>query len=101
MEIMVEYNGDGLYDINGITCDTFDIAKNIAEGQDGNTVSEIVRDYSHHSCEYHGADLWKMLDGEEKDEEEMATLMSEIFDDLQEHVMAQIIEDYYTPRRGN
>lgn len=95
-EMTIEYLGDGLYDVNGKTLDTTEIATNIVQGQDGDTIDRLVRENSEKSCDYKGEDVWQ-VDGEDLDSDEVIGIMTEILDDCVEFIVEDIIDQYYTP----
>lgn len=95
-EMTIDYLGDDLFEINGNILNLDQIATNIVAGQDGDTVDRLVREHSGKTCEYHGDGIWD-FDGKKKDEDEMSELMSEILHDLDEPLLVETVENYFTP----
>lgn len=92
----IDYLGDGLYEINGKTLSTDEIATNIVQSQDGDTIDRLVRENSEKSCDYMGEDVWQ-VDGENLDSDEVIAIMTEILDDCVEFIVEDLIDQYYTP----
>lgn len=95
-EMTIEYLGDDLYKINGKSVSTDDIATNIVQGQDGDTIDRLIRENSEKSCDYMGDDVWQ-VDGENLDSDEVIGIMTEILNDCVEFIVEDIIDLYYTP----
>lgn len=92
----IKYLGDSLIDINGETVDIDDVARNIVHSQDGDTIDNLIRENSDHTCDYHGEDVWMFDQWDKCDDEEIASYLSAVLSDLNEHSLMEIVENYYT-----
>lgn len=95
-ELTVKYLGDSLCEIDGKTVNLDEIATNIVGGQDGDTIDHLIREHSDKTCEYHGEGVWD-VDGEKMDEDEVIGLMAEILYGLDEPLLTEMVESYFTP----
>lgn len=75
--------------------DIQEIAENIVQRQDGDAVAEIVRNNTDHACEYLGESVWE-LDEDTYDDEAMVTLFAEMLADVDEHLLGELVDHYYT-----
>lgn len=92
----VKYIGDSLFEIEGKTSDIDEIAWLIVGSQDGDTIADLIRTYSDHTCEYHGEDIWRIDEEVESDDTETAGLLAGVLMDIDDQSrVVKIIEDYY------
>lgn len=92
----VAYVGDSLFVINNHTVDLEKIAQLIVGGQDGDTVARLIREYSDHTCEYHGEDVWRIDENADYDDNETVDLLYEVLMGIDnEDLLTRIVEDYY------